>query len=43
MFRCTIRSLEFTFDLSLEKMIFPDDLKIAGYNPVFKGGERFHW
>ena len=30
-----------TFDFSLEKIIFPDDLKIAGSNPVFKGGDRF--
>ena len=36
-------SLEFTFDLSLEKMMFPDDLKVARFNPVFKGGDRFHW
>ena len=35
--------LEFTIDLSLEKTIFSDDLKIAGFNPVFKGGDRFHW
>ena len=36
-------SLEFTFDLSLEKMMFPDDLKVARFNPVFKGGDCFHW
>ena len=36
-------SLEFTFALSLEKMIYPDDLKIAEFNPVFKGSNRFHW
>ena len=36
-------SLEFTFDLSLEKMMFPDDLEVARLNPVFKGGDRFHW
>ena len=36
-------SLEFTFDRSLEKMIFLDDLKIARFYPVFKGGDRFHW
>ena len=24
-------------------MIFLDDLKIAGFNPDFKGGDRFHW
>ena len=36
-------SLEFTFDLSMEKLIFPDDLKVARFNPVFKGGDRFHW
>ena len=36
-------SLEFTFDLLLEKMIFPDDLKIARFNPVFKDGDRFYW
>ena len=33
-------SLKFTFDLSLEKIIFPDDLKIAGFNHVFKGSDR---
>ena len=33
-------SLKFTFDLSLENMVFPDDLKIARFNPVFKGGDR---
>ena len=33
-------SLKFTFDLSLEKMIFPNDLKIARFNPVFKGFDR---
>ena len=24
----------------MEKIIFPDDLKIARFNPVFKGGDR---
>ena len=33
-------SLKFTFDLSLENIIFPDGLKIARFNPIFKGGER---
>ena len=33
-------SLKFTFDLSLEEIIFPDDLKISRFNPVFKGGDR---
>ena len=33
--------LKFIFDLSLEKRIFPDDLKIARINPVFIGGDRF--
>ena len=28
------------FELSLEKGIFPDDLKIARVTPVFKGGDR---
>ena len=32
--------LKFIFDLSLEKRIFPDDLKIARFNPVFIGGDR---
>ena len=32
--------LKFVFDLSLEKRIFPDDLKIARINPVFIGGDR---
>ena len=32
--------LKFIFDLSLEKRIFPDDLKIARINPVFIGGDR---
>ena len=37
-------SLKFTFDLSLEKKkIFPDDLKIARFNPVFKVSDRCHW
>ena len=36
-------SLEFTFDISLEKMMFPDDLKVARFNPVFKVGDCFHW
>ena len=31
--------LKFTFDLSLENIIFLDDLKIAIFNPVFKGGD----
>ena len=34
-------SLKFTFDLSLEKVVFRDDLKIARFNPVFKGVDRF--
>ena len=29
--------LKFIFDLSLEKRIFPDDLKITRFNPVFIG------
>ena len=33
-------ALKFAFDLSLEKKIFPDDLKIARFNPVFIGGDR---
>ena len=32
--------LKFIFDLSLEKNIIPDNLKIAGFNPVFIGGDR---
>ena len=32
--------LKFIFDLSLEKRIFPDDIKIARINPVFIGGDR---
>ena len=32
--------LKIIFDLSLEKRIFPDDLKIARFNPVFIGGDR---
>ena len=32
--------LKFIFDFSLEKRIFPDDLKIARFNPVFIGGDR---
>ena len=32
--------LKFTFDLSLEKRIFPDDLKFARFNPVFIGDDR---
>ena len=36
-------SLEFTLDILLEKMMFPDDLKVARFNPVFKGGDCFHW
>ena len=32
--------LKFIFDLSLEKRIFPDDLKTARVNPGFKGGGR---
>ena len=32
--------LKFIFDLSLEKRIFPDDLKIARINPVFIGGDH---
>ena len=36
-------ALEFTFDLSLEKMMFPYDLKVARFNPVFKGGDCFYW
>ena len=32
--------LKFTFDLSLEKKIFLDDLKIARFNPVFIGSNR---
>ena len=32
--------LKLTFDLSLEKGIFPDDLKIAKFNLVFIGGDR---
>ena len=32
--------MKFTFDLSLEKIILPDDFKIARFNPVFKGGDR---
>ena len=31
--------LKFNFKLSLEKEIFPDDLKIARVTPVFKGGD----
>ena len=31
--------LKFIFELSLEKRIFPDDLKIAKVTPVFKGGD----
>ena len=27
----------------MEKMMFPDDLKVARFNPVFKGGDCFHW
>ena len=30
--------LKFIFELSLEKGIFPDDLKIARVTPIFKGG-----
>ena len=32
--------LNFIFDLSLEKGILPDDLKIVRVTPVFKGGGR---
>ena len=31
--------LKCIFDLSLEKRISPDDLKIARINPVFIGGD----
>ena len=31
---------KFKFDLSLEKGIFPDDLKIARVPPIFKGRDR---
>ena len=33
--------LKFRFDLSLENIIFPDGLKIARFNPVFKDGDRY--
>ena len=33
-------SSKFTFELSLEKIIFLDDLKVARFNPVFKGDDR---
>ena len=33
-------SLKFIFDLSLEKRIFPDDVKTTRFNPVFIGGDR---
>ena len=33
-------SLKFIFDLSLEKRIFPDDVKTTRFNPVFIGGGR---
>ena len=32
--------LKFTFDLSLENIIFSDGFKIARFNPVFKGGDH---
>ena len=32
-------SLKFTVNLSLENIIFPDGLKIARFNPVFKDGD----
>ena len=32
--------LRFVFDLPLEKRFFPDDLKIAEFNPVFIGGDH---
>ena len=32
--------LKFIFDLSLEKRIFPNDIKIVRINPVFIGGDR---
>ena len=38
-FRELYDPLKFIFDLSLEKRIFPDDVKIARFNPVFIGGE----
>ena len=34
-------TLKFIFELSLEKGIFPDDLKIARATPVFKGSDLF--
>ena len=33
-------SLKFTFDLPLKNIIFPDGLKIARFNPLFKAGGR---
>ena len=39
-FRELYDPLKFIFDLSLEKRIFPDDLKIARFNPVFIGGDH---
>ena len=32
--------LKFIYDLPLEKRIFPGDLKISRFNPVFIGGDR---
>ena len=32
--------LKFIYDLPLEKRIFPGDLKISRFNPVFMGGDR---
>ena len=40
MFWRTYDSLKFIFDLSLEKRIFPDDVKTTRFNPVFIGGNR---
>ena len=33
-------SLKFIFDLSLEREMLPDDLKIARVTPVLKSGDR---